>query len=109
MFSEVPNFAFAVGYTNASWTLKSDLGCQFVARLLNHMKDNNYSVCVPQFDPTKFQTEPLLDFNSGYVLRASDILPKQGSRTPWKVHQNYIKDIFLLKYADVKDKYLVYR
>jgi hypothetical protein len=72
------------------------------------MKENNYSVCVPQFDGEKMQTEPLLDFNSGYILRAGDIMPKQGSQAPWKVHQNYVKDIFSLKYADVKDKYLIY-
>jgi monooxygenase len=109
MFSEIPNFAIAIGYTNASWTLKADLNCQFVARMLNYMKENNFSVCVPQFDYENQQTEPLLDFNSNYVLRANNILPKQGSKAPWKVHQNYIKDIFSLKYADVKDKYLVYK
>lgn len=109
MFSEIPNFAIAIGYTNASWTLKADLNCQFVARMLNYMKENNFSVVVPQFDYENQQSEPLLDFNSGYVLRANDILPKQGSKAPWKVYQNYIKDVFSLKYADVKDKYLVYK
>ncbi len=109
MFSEMPNFAIAIGYTNASWTLKADLNCQFVARMLNYMKGNNFSMVVPQFDYENQKTEPLLDFNSNYVLRANDILPKQGSKAPWKVYQNYIKDVFSLKYADVKDKYLVYK
>lgn len=109
MFSEIPNFAIAIGYTNASWTLKCDLNCQFVARVLNYMKENNFSVVVPQFDFENMKTEPLLDFEPGYILRANDILPKQGSKAPWKVHQNYIKDIFSLKYADPKDKYLVYK
>ncbi len=109
MFSEMPNFAIAIGYTNASWTLKADLNCQFVARVLNYMKENNFSVCVPQFDYENQKSEPLLDFNSNYILRANDIMPKQGSKAPWKVHQNYIKDVFSLKYADVKDKYLVYK
>jgi cation diffusion facilitator CzcD-associated flavoprotein CzcO len=109
MFSEMPNFAIAIGYTNASWTLKSDLNCQFVARILNYMKENNFSVCIPQIDDESLPSEPLLDFTSGYVLRANHILPKQGSKAPWKVHQNYVKDIFSLKYADVKDKYLVYK
>jgi cation diffusion facilitator CzcD-associated flavoprotein CzcO len=109
MFSEMPNFAIAIGYTNASWTLKSDLNCQFVARILNYMKENNFSVCIPQIDDESLPSEPLLDFTSGYVLRANHILPKQGSKAPWKVHQNYVKDIFSLKYANVKDKYLVYK
>jgi monooxygenase len=109
MFSEIPNFAVAIGYTNASWTLKSDLNCQFVARILNYMKANNFSVVMPQFDFANFQSEPLLDFNANYILRANDILPKQGSKAPWKVYQNYLKDVFSLKYADVKDKYLIYR
>ena len=109
MFSEIPNFAIAIGYTNASWTLKCDLNCQFVARMLNYMKEKNFSVVVPQFDYDKLTSERLLDFNAGYVLRAEDILPKQGSEAPWKVHQNYIKDVFSLKYSDVKDTYLVYK
>ncbi len=109
MLSEIPNFAIAVGYTNASWTLKCDLNCQFVARVLNYMKENNYSICVPNFDYENLKSERLLDFDAGYILRAGDIMPKQGSKAPWKVHQNYIKDVFSLKYADVKDKYLVYK
>jgi len=109
MFSEIPNFAYAMGYTNASWTLKCDLNCQFVARVLNYMKENYYAVCVPQFDYENLKSEPLVNFKAGYILRATGILPKQGSKPPWRVYQNYIKDIFLLKYADVKDKYLIYK
>jgi monooxygenase len=109
MFSEIPNFAIAIGYTNASWTLKCDLNCQFVARMLNYMKQNNFTVCTPQFDYENLQSEPLLDFNAGYILRANNVMPKQGSKAPWKVYQNYVKDVFSLKYADVKDKYLVYK
>ncbi|MTI32655.1 flavin-containing monooxygenase [Xanthovirga aplysinae] len=109
MLSEIPNFALAIGYTNASWTLKCDLNCQFIAKVLNHMKQNNYSVCTPKFDPKKLRSERLLDFDAGYILRASNVLPKQGSKTPWKVHQNYIKDLFSLKYSRVTDKYLEYQ
>ena len=109
MLSEIPNFAFALGYTNASWTLKCDLNCQFVARVLNYMKQNHYAVCIPQFDYDNLKSEALVNFNSGYISRAKGILPKQGSKPPWKVHQNYIKDIFLLKYADVKDRHLIYK
>lgn len=109
MFSDVPNFAVAIGYTNASWTLKCDLNCHFVTRLLNHMSANKLKVCTPRFDTDEFSSEPLLDFNAGYVTRALSILPKQGSSAPWKVYQNYIKDWFSLKYGSVKDRYLDYQ
>jgi len=108
MLSDVPNFAFTVGYTNASWTLKCDLSCRFVTKVLNYMDKNNYSVCVPRFDSTKFKSEPLLDFNAGYVLRSLDKIPKQGSKHPWKVHQNYIKDLMSLEWSGVDDAYLQY-
>jgi len=109
MFSDVPNFAIAVGYTNASWTLKCDLNCQFVTKLLNYMEEKHYTICTPRFDSAVFRSEPLLDFNAGYVLRASDSLPKQGSKHPWKVYQNYIRDLMSLKMESVNDKYLEYR
>ncbi|MDZ4847118.1 MAG: NAD(P)/FAD-dependent oxidoreductase [Chitinophagales bacterium] len=109
MFSDVPNFAIAIGYTNASWTLKCDLNCRFVTRLLNNMEQHNYSVCTPRFDSKAFQSEPLLDFNAGYVLRAADVLPKQGSKHPWKVYQNYVRDLLSLKFGTVNDKYLEYQ
>ena len=108
MFSDVPNFAIAVGYTNASWTLKCDLNCQFVTKLLNYMDAHRYTVCTPRFDSSKFATEPLLDFNSGYVLRAADILPKQGSKHPWKVYQNYVRDLIALKWEGMNSEYLEY-
>lgn len=109
MFSDVPNFAFTVGYTNASWTLKCDLSCQFVTKVINYMDAHNYEVCVPRFDSNAFETEPLLDFNAGYVLRALDVLPKQGSKHPWKVYQNYVKDVMALKWSGVDDEYLEYK
>lgn len=108
MLSDVPNFAFTVGYTNASWTLKCDLSHRFVMKVLNFMDEKGYEVCVPRFDSTKFKTEPLLDFNAGYVLRALDKLPKQGNAHPWKVHQNYIKDLMSLEWSGVDDGYLKY-
>lgn len=108
MLSDIPNFAIAIGYTNASWTLKCDLNCHFVTKLLNYMDQKNYTVCVPRFDPSKYETEPLLDFNSGYVKRAADHLPKQGSEAPWKVHQNYLRDTLSLKLTTMNDKVLEY-
>jgi len=107
MFSDVPNFAITVGYTNASWTLKCDLNCQFVTKVLNYMDAHQYAVCVPRYD-NAMPSEPLLDFNAGYVLRAADVLPKQGSKHPWKVYQNYVRDLMALKWSGVDDRYLEY-
>lgn len=109
MLSGVPNFAFSVGYTNSSWTLKSELSSQFVTKVLNYMDKKGYSVCTPHFDESSMASTPLLDFDAGYVKRAAAILPKQGSKSPWKVYQNYIKDTMLLKFGPVHDKYLEYR
>lgn len=108
LFSDVPNFAIAVGYTNASWTLKCDLNCQYVANLINYMDKNDFDMITPKFDDENFEVEPLLDFEANYVKRALDILPKQGSAAPWKVYQNYLKDVKSLANADYADKYLVY-
>lgn len=103
MFSDVPNLAFAVGYTNASWTLKCDLTAEYVCRLLNHMDQHGYAVCVPRANDPSVEPEPVIDFNSGYVLRAIDTLPRQGSKTPWRLHQNYVKDLSMMRYGRVED------
>lgn len=103
MFSDVPNLAFAVGYTNASWTLKCDLIAEYVCRLLNHMDHHGYSVCTPRVNEPDIEEEPVIDFNSGYVLRALDSLPRQGSKTPWRLHQNYVKDLSMMRYGRVDD------
>ncbi len=108
MFSGIPNMALAVGYTNASWTLKCELNCLFVCKILNHMDKHGYSSCIPRFDHKKFGTEPLLDFDANYIKRSLSVLPRQGSQSPWKVYQNYVKDTLALKYGKVDDKYLVY-
>ena len=108
MFSGIPNFAVAIGYTNASWTLKCDLNCRYIVKVLNHMQAHKKSVVYPEFDPNQFEVERLLDFDAGYILRAKDILPKQGSKAPWKVHQNYLKDLLALHYGKVDDPYLIY-
>jgi cation diffusion facilitator CzcD-associated flavoprotein CzcO len=103
MLSDVPNLAFAVGYTNASWTLKCDLTAGYVCRLLNHMDHHGYSVCAPRVNDPEIEDEPVIDFNSGYVLRALDTLPRQGSKTPWRLHQNYVKDLSMMRYGRVDD------
>ncbi len=102
MLSDVPNLAFSIGYTNASWTLKCDLTCEFVTRLLNHMDARGKTVCVPRPDPS-IQAAPLIDFSSGYVQRALDKLPHQGSATPWKLYQNYVLDRATLRHGKLED------
>jgi len=103
MYSDVPNVASAFGYTNASWTLKCDLTAEYVCRILNYMENHGFDSCTPRFNDSTVTAEPVLDFNSGYVLRALDSLPKQGSKTPWKLHQNYVKDLSMLRYGRVDD------
>ncbi len=103
MFSDVPNLAFAIGYTNASWTLKCDLAAAYVCRLLNHMDRHGYSVCTPRVNDPDVGEEPVIDFNSGYVLRSLHTLPRQGSKTPWRLHQNYIRDLSMMRYGRVED------
>jgi monooxygenase len=103
MYSGVPNFASATGYTNASWTLKSDLTCEYVCRLLNFMKRHGHRQCTARnTDPTVTEV-PWLDFTSGYVQRSVHLFPRQGSKAPWKLHQNYVRDIMALRFGRVDD------
>lgn len=102
MFGDVPNLSYTFGYTNASWTLKADLTAAYLCRLLNHMAANGMDIAMPRRDPA-VEEVPFLDFTSGYVQRALDILPKQGATQPWKVTQNYAKDLATLRYGKVED------
>ena len=102
MLSGVPNLAFTVGYTNASWTLKADLTSEYVCRLLNHMAAHGYRRCAPEVDPSVTE-QPLLDFTSGYVLRSLDQFPKRGSKEPWKLRQNYVFDIRTIRRGPIDD------
>ncbi len=103
MYSGIPNLASAFGYTNASWTLKCELTCDYVCRLLNYMDKKGTQVCVPQnADPT-VKEEPWLNLNSGYILRVADKLPKQGSKMPWRLRQNYVLDIMNLRHGSLED------
>ncbi len=103
MLEGVPNLAVAFGYTNASWTLKCDLTCEYVCRLLNHMDERGYERCTPRNRDPSVTPEPFVDFNSGYVLRAIDRFPKQGSKAPWRLHQNYARDIRLVRRGEIED------
>lgn len=103
MFSTIPNLILSMGYTNASWTLKCDLTCEYAARLLNHMDLHNYKKVCPMPSDPKMHTEPLLDFTSGYVQRSIKHFPKQGSKLPWRYNQNYLKDIWTFRYFPLED------
>jgi len=103
MFSDVPNFAFAFGYTNASWTLKCDLTARYVCRLLNRMEKRGERICMPTLPAGGVEPEEMLDFSSGYVKRASAILPRQGAKSPWRVHQNYVSDLLALSFGRLDD------
>ena len=108
MYSDVPNLASSFGYTNASWTLKCDLTCGYVCRLLNHMDAKGFRQCTPrQNDPT-ITAEPWVDFSSGYIQRVVDKFPKQGSKRPWRLYQNYVLDIVTLRYGKVDDGVMQY-
>jgi cation diffusion facilitator CzcD-associated flavoprotein CzcO len=104
MLSGVPNLIFTIGYTNASWTLKADLVAEYACRLLDHMQAGGYDTCAPEVDDPALGEEPLLDFNSGYVLRSIAELPKQGSKEPWKLRQNYPLDLRSLRFGPVDDQ-----
>jgi monooxygenase len=104
MFSEVPNLAVSLGYTNASWTLKCDLICEYVCRLINHMDANGYDACTPQRPDPSVEIVPFIDLTSGYVLRSIDKFPKQGSRPPWRMHQNYPRDILMIRRGNLEDE-----
>jgi monooxygenase len=103
MFSGVPNLAFSFGYTNASWTLRCDLTCEYVCRLLNHMKTHSLKRCTPRNTDASITEQPWVDFSSSYFARSVHLFPKQGSKAPWKLHQNYPKDIMQLRYGKVDD------
>jgi monooxygenase len=103
MLSDVPNMAMALGYTNASWTLKCDLTCEYVCRLLAHMDAHDYRQCTPRNHDRSTGTEPFIDFSSGYIRRAIDTFPRQGSRAPWRLHQNYALDIISLRISPLED------
>jgi monooxygenase len=107
MLSGVPNFAFAIGYTNASWTLKADLVSAHVCRLLAHMQARGFDQVTPTRPDPSTPLRPLIDLTSGYVQRAVDQLPKQADRAPWRLHQSYLRDVQLFR-GEVEDDGVVF-
>ncbi len=106
MYSEVPNLALVFGYTNASWTLRADLICEYVCRLLNHMDAKCVAIATPRVRGAGMTPEPWLDFSSGYVQHSLAILPKQGPKSPWRQNQNYVADIKEMRHAPIEDQVL---
>jgi monooxygenase len=102
MLSGVPNMALSIGYTNASWTLKCDLTCEYVCRLLNHMDAAGVRQATPRLAPGT-PTQPFIDLKSGYVQRALDRFPQQGVHAPWRLYQNYARDILTLRRGALDD------
>jgi cation diffusion facilitator CzcD-associated flavoprotein CzcO len=107
MLEGVPNLALAIGYTNASWTLKCDLTCDYVCRLLDHMRATGLRQVTPVNDDPTVTAQPLLGLSSGYIQRSADRFPKQGSRFPWQVHQSYLRDYRALKLSGIEDDAIV--
>ena len=103
MFSGVPNLAVAFGYTNASWTLRCDLTARYVCRLINYMDRKGWSIALPYLADPSMPSEPLLNFSSGYVRRADGVLPRQGQKAPWRVKQNYAKDVAAFTFGSISD------
>ncbi len=108
MLSGVPNFAFTIGYTNASWTLKADLVADYVCRLLAHLDEHGLREVVPVRDGGLDEV-PLMDFSAGYVLRSLDQLPVQGARAPWRLRQNYLHDVRTIRKGAIDDGVLAFR
>ena len=103
MLEGVPNFALIIGYTNASWTLKAELTCRYVTRVLNKLKATGKRQCTPVNSDLAVERLPLLGLASGYIQRGADLMPKQGSRAPWLVHQSYLRDYVTMRRSNLED------
>ncbi len=103
MYRDIPNLAFVFGYVNASWTLKCELIAQRTCRVLNYMDRHAYTHCTPRLWDHAIAGEPMLGFTSGYVQRARDTMPLQGQSNPWKMHQNYLRDVWSMRFSPVND------
>lgn len=103
MFQDLPNFGMMFGYTNASWTLKSDISSEFLCRVIRHMDKNGLRQCMPHNSDPSVAQEDFVAMRSGYLQRALSKLPRQGNKAPWKVYMNYAMDLAVLRYKSVDD------
>jgi len=108
LLEDVPNFGTVFGYTNASWTLKSELVSEYVCRIINHMDTIDRPICVP-VDECNTQRELFLNLSSGYIQRAQQGIPKQGAVQPWRLDQNYRKDKKRLRGVKIEDGILQFK
>lgn len=106
MLNDLPNFVFFVGYTNASWTLKSDLTSEYASRVISLMDKKGHKIVVPKLNDESVKMVPLLNLDSGYIHRATANLPKQGNKLPWKLYQNWFFDYYTLRIKSVEDESL---
>jgi cation diffusion facilitator CzcD-associated flavoprotein CzcO len=106
MLSGLPNYFVFMGYTNASWTLKSDLTSEYISRVLKYVDKKDYNMLQAQVIDEDLQPTPLLNLDSGYIKRSASQLPSQGNKAPWRVYQNYILDYKMLRIDKVNDKHL---
>ncbi len=109
MFSDVPNLASIFGYTNASWTLKSDLIAEYICRLLSHMDRRGYAICTPRRGDAKIADGPTLPLTSGYIERAKHLFFQQGTKKPWRLNQNYALDVMAFRFGAIEDGALEFR
>jgi cation diffusion facilitator CzcD-associated flavoprotein CzcO len=103
MLDGVPNLGWVIGYTNLSWTLRCNLTCAYICRLINHMDAHDYDYCVPRLDDHAIERQPFVDLKSGYILRAIESFPKQGPEPPWRGYQNYMRDLRYIGRAPLED------
>ncbi len=109
MLTGIPNLSFVFGYTNASWTLKADLISAYICRLLNYMDKHGYRQVTPRLNDAEVEDLPLLNLSSGYVLRAMERFPRQGSKLPWRLYQNYLFDMLMIRFGAIKDEALEFK
>jgi hypothetical protein len=72
------------------------------------MEATGHRQCTPLNRDPSVTEEPFIDFTSGYVLRAIDQFPRQGSKAPWRLHQNYARDIVALRFGALEDGAMVF-
>ena len=104
MLDDVPNMAWSVGYTNASWTLGADMTAQSVAKLLAYMNSHGYTHAYPHLGDTDMPEQPTFNLQAGYVLRALDVLPKSGTRRPWVVSHSFLRDMLDHRLRPIEDQ-----
>ena len=109
MLSDVPNLAFVFGYTNASWTLRADLICEYVSRIVNYLDEHGLASATPHFGEGAHTDKPFVDFSSGYFQRVKDMLPKQTTKAPWKQNQSYAHDLMDLRFGALEDGALQFK